>query len=84
MYYVFYVLGALTFLVGAAWTGLLLANAQGISIAIVVAAAPGLTFMGSGLGLLAIGSGLNYLRKITRNTADTADAIEALLKGVAK
>lgn len=45
----------------------------------VLAAAPGFSTVFGGLMLLAIGTALYRLGQIARNTADTADAVEALL-----
>ena len=76
MDHVFYVLGLLALLVGAGWKGQVGVNAGTFSLASVFAATSELALIVSGLGILAVASGLSFLRRIASNTADTADALE--------
>lgn len=85
MAYVFYALGAFAMLVGIVWTGTVLSapadTTNGIAVlAKLAVATPGLSFILSGLLFLAIGSGLRMLGRITRNTSETVQLLEDMIK----
>lgn len=80
---IFTVLGAIVTSIGALWIALVLRNLPAAEAAVLagwLAAAPGFSVVMSGLLLLAIGQVLHRLAQIARNTGDTADALEALVK----
>lgn len=83
---IFWILGLLAIVGGAGWMALTLREALDAggaggpgALAAVLLAMPGLSVVFAGLLLIAVGTVLNRLGRIVRNTADTADAVEALL-----
>jgi hypothetical protein len=80
MAFVFNLLGMLATVVSVAWGALLLSRVGSAEpMVLIFAAMPAIWLLGSALMFLAIGSGLDYLRRIARNTADVADAVEELV-----
>ncbi|WP_375597601.1 hypothetical protein [Devosia sp. Naph2] len=79
MSYIFSTLGLITLAMGILWSAIVLSQPGPATMAKVLAAAPGFSTVFGGLMLLAIGTALYRLGQIAKNTADTADAVEALL-----
>lgn len=84
---VFYILGWLGMLTGAGWLALTArAAAEGANapaataIALMLISTPATGLIIGGLLLIAVGGVITRLNRIARNTADTADAVEALLR----
>lgn len=79
MSFIFSGLGLLTVALGVLWSAIVVSQPGPATMAKVLAAAPGFATVFGGLMLLAIGTALYRLGQIAKNTADTADAVEALL-----
>lgn len=85
MGFVFNLLGMLSLVVSVAWGAWLVSQVGSAPpLAIAIAIMPAAWLLGSSLVMLAIGSGLDYLRRIARNTADVADAVEELVNRTPK
>ena len=88
MAYFFYALGTVVVLLGLAWSGLIVGQpfAENHLVLAIMAKAlaliPGLGVTGSGLLFLAIGGMLHRLDKIARRNAETAVAMDMLVKRV--